>query len=258
MEPRLFGKSAFVTGSGQGIGRGIAEQLAANGAHVTLAEVNTSTGQSTAAELAEAGYTVKFAHVDVTSEASIQQGITQHISNFGSVDILVNNVGRNQHYDASTMTVDEWQASMNLNLRGAWLCSKHTLPHMAQQERGVIINIASVHATISIEGNFPYNVAKAGMLGLTKSLALDWGHKNIRVVAVSPGYVRTQPILDFFEATGDPAAEEQRVIDLHPLRRIGTPTDIGNLVAFLASDDARYITGTEIVIDGGFTTRFAD
>ena len=105
---------------------------------------------------------------------------------------------------------------------------------------------------------FPYNVAKSGILGLTRSLALDWGHKNIRAIAVSPGWVRTQPAVDYFEQADDPAAEEQRVRNLHPLKRIGEPADIGALVAFLASDAASYITGTEIVIDGGISARHAD
>ena len=147
---------------------------------------------------------------------------------------------------------------MSLNLRGAWLCCKHALPIMAAGEGGVIVSIASVHATMTAYNNFfPYNVAKSGILGLTRSIALDWGHHNIRAVAVSPGWVRTQPAIDFLEAADDPAAEEQRVKDLHPVKRIGEPKDIGALVAFLASDEAGYITGTEIVIDGGISARYA-
>lgn len=258
MGERLKGKSAFVTGAGQGIGRGIAEQLASNGAAVTIAEINEKTGKSTAAELCKAGYEAQFAQVDIRSEDDIMAGIAAHIGAYGKLDILVNNAGQNQHFDASQMTLDEWEHSLSLNLRGAWLCCKHALPIMAAQEAGVIINIASVHATMTAYNFFPYNVAKSGLLGLTRSLALDWGKHNIRAVAVSPGWVRTQPAIDFLEAADDPAAEEQRVKDLHPLRRIGKPSDIGALVAFLASDEASYITGTEIVIDGGITARHAD
>ncbi|MCY3796664.1 MAG: glucose 1-dehydrogenase [Chloroflexi bacterium] len=258
MSERLNGKSAFVTGAGQGIGRGIAEQLASNGAAVTIAEINEETGRSAADELRQAGYEAQFAQVDIRSEDEINAGIAAHIEAYGKLDILVNNAGQNQHYDASRMSVDEWEKSMSLNLRGAWLCCKHALPIMAAQEAGAIINIASVHATMTAYNFFPYNVAKSGLLGLTRSLALDWGHKNIRVIAVSPGWVRTQPAIDFLEAADDPAAEEERVRNLHPLKRIGRPEDIGALVAFLASDEASYITGTEIVIDGGITARHAD
>ncbi|MDE2775661.1 MAG: glucose 1-dehydrogenase [Chloroflexota bacterium] len=257
MGERLSGKSAFVTGAGGGIGRGIAEQLAANGASVTIAEINEKTGRSTADELRQAGYEAQFARVDIRSEDDIVAGIAAHVDRFGALDILVNNAGANQHYDASKMTVDEWERSMSLNLRGAWLCCKHALPIMAAGEGGVIVSIASVHATMTANNFFPYNVAKSGILGLTRSIALDWGPRKIRAVAVSPGWVRTQPAIDFLEAADDPAAEEQRVKDLHPVKRIGEPKDIGALVAFLASDEAGYITGSEIVIDGGISARYA-
>ena len=257
MGERLKGKSAFVTGAGQGIGRGIAEQLAANGASVTIAEINESTGRAAAEELRLAGHEALFFRVDIRVEDDIKEGIAAHIEGFGGLDILVNNAGQNQHYDASQMSVDEWEKSMSLNLRGAWLCAKHAIPIMAEQHAGVIVSIASVHATMTANNFFPYNVAKSGILGLTRSLALDWGHHNIRAVAVSPGWVRTQPAIDFLEAADDPVAEEQRVKDLHPLKRIGEPRDIGALVAFLASDEAGYITGAEIVIDGGISARYA-
>ena len=253
----LKGKSAFVTGAGQGIGRGIAEQLTENGASVTIAEINESTGQMAAEELRLAGHEAQFARVDIRLEDDIKAGIEAHLKRFGALDILVNNAGQNQHFDASQMSVDEWEKSMSLNLRGAWLCCKHALPVMAAGEGGVIISIASVHATMTATDFFPYNVAKSGILGLTRSLALDWGPRKIRAVAVSPGWVRTQPAIDFLEAADDPAAEEQRVKDLHPVKRIGEPRDIGALVAFLASDEASYITGTEIVIDGGISARYA-
>ncbi len=258
MSDGLAGKSAFVTGAGQGIGRGIAEQLAAQGAGLTIAEINEATGRDTADALHQAGRRAQFTPVDIREEDDIVAGIAAHLERFDGLDILVNNAGANQHFDASTMTVDEWERSLALNLRGAWLCCKHALRFMAQQESGVIVNIASVHATMTATNFFPYNVAKSGLLGLTRSIALDWGEKNIRAVAVSPGWVRTQAAIDAFAQSDDPAAEEQRVKDLHPVKRIGQPKDIGALVAFLASDAAGYITGTEIVIDGGLSARFAD
>lgn len=258
MLERLNGKSAFVTGAGQGIGRGIAEQLAANGASLTIAEINETTGQSAADQLSQTGYAAQFAPVDIRSEDEIRSAIAAHIETFGRLDIVVNNAGANQHFDASRMSVDEWEQSMSLNLRGAWLCAKHALPLMAARDGGVIVNIASVHATMTTYNYFPYNVAKSGMLGLTRSLALDWGHHNIRAVAVSPGWVRTQPAINHFAQADDPAAEEARVRGIHPLKRIGEPKDIGALVAFLASDEASYITGTEIVIDGGISARHAE
>ncbi len=258
MAENLLNRTALVTGGAQGIGQGIVECLVAQGAKVTIADINPAHGEVLAETLTKQGYDVMFVHIDILSEIDIKTAIDAHIDHFNNIDILVNNVGRNQHFDASKMTTDEWQTSLNLNLRGAWLCSKHVLPVMAEQGRGVIINIASVHATMTLYNNFPYNVAKSGILGLTRSLALDWGAKGIRVVAVSPGYVRTQPVMDGFNQADEPEAEEQRVVNLHPIRRIGEPRDVGNLVAFLASDAAGYITGTEIVIDGGISARYAD
>lgn len=253
----LDGKTAFVTGGGQGIGRGIVECLVDEGARVTIADVNIEHGQALAKQLTVDGHEVIFVSMDILSESDIIKAIQKHIEYFGHIDILVNNVGRNQHFDASKMTADEWQISMNLNLRGGWLCSKQVLPQMAEQGGGVIINIASVHATMTLYNNFPYNVAKSAILGLTRSLALDWGEKNIRVVAVSPGYILSSPIVDGF-AQADSPNEEQRVTDLHPIKRLGKLQDVGNLVAFLASDKAQYITGTEIIIDGGISARYAD
>ena len=255
---RLKGKSAFVTGAGQGIGFGIAEALAEEGAAVTIAEINAETGKAAAESLRQAGHQAQFIQVDILEEEQIIAGVEAHTDAYGGLDILVNNAGRNQHYDASTMTAEEWERSLGLNLRGAWLCCKHALPLMAARQSGVIINIASVHATMTTYNFFPYNVAKSGLLGLTRSIALDWGKFNIRAVAVSPGWVRTQAAVDAFEEADDPIAEEQRVRDLHPIKRIGAPRDIGELAAFLASDAAAYITGTEIVIDGGLSARFAD
>ena len=172
---RLQGKSAWVTGAGQGIGLGIALELAAQGAAVTVAEINDATGQGSADELCEAGHRAQYVRVDIRSEDDIKAGIAAHVARFGELDILVNNAGRNQHFDASQMSVDEWEESMSLNLRGAWLCCKHALPIMARQEFGVIINIASVHATMTMYNNFPYNVAKSGILGLTRSYGARLG-----------------------------------------------------------------------------------
>jgi NAD(P)-dependent dehydrogenase (short-subunit alcohol dehydrogenase family) len=258
MTASLSSKVAFVTGAGRGIGKGIAATLARQGAAVVIAEIDSHTGQQTAQELTEAGYSVLFVQTDVTQEASIQQAVARAVEGFGRLDFLVNNAGRNLHYNAVEMTSDEWDRAGAIVLKSAWLCSKYALPHMVKNGGGVIVNIASVHATMTLYDNFPYAVFKSGLLGLTRNLALDWGDKNIRAVAVSPGYIRTPPVIEGFSRTADPAAEEQRIIGLHPIKRIGTPEDVGNLVAFLVSDEAAYITGTEIVIDGGLSSRYAD
>ncbi len=257
MQP-LAGKVAIVTGAGRGIGKGIAMKLAQKGAAVAIVERDIATGQQTEQELVAEGYKARFIGTDVTQESDIQNAVVRTIETFGKVDILVNNAGRNLHYDATRMTSEEWDSAVALNLKSAWLCSKYVLPQMIELGGGVIVNIASVHATMTLYHNFPYAALKSGLVGVTRNLALDWGDKNIRVVAVSPGYIRTPPVIEGFQQAADPSAEEQRVIALHPIKRIGTPEDVGNLVAFVVSDEASYITGIEIVIDGGLSARYAD
>jgi NAD(P)-dependent dehydrogenase (short-subunit alcohol dehydrogenase family) len=258
MTATLTGKVALITGAGRGIGRGIAHKLAQQGAAVAVAEIDAPAGQSVADELSSLGARSIFVQTDVRSEAEIRSAIEQTIRELGGLNILVNNAGNDMDFDATQMSVDEWDNAMAINLRSAWLCSKVAIPQMAAQGGGVIVNIASVHATMTMAGSFPYAVTKSGMVGLTRNLALDWGSQNIRAVAVSPGYIRTQRVLDFFNQAPDADAEEARVIGLHAIKRIGTPEDVGNLVAFLVSDEASFITGTEMIIDGGLSARYAD
>ncbi|HVU11077.1 MAG TPA: glucose 1-dehydrogenase [Phototrophicaceae bacterium] len=258
MERNLTEKIALVTGAGRGIGRGIARQLAQRGAAVALAELDRAAGEEALAEIVALGGRAIFLLTDVRDEASIEGAVAATIQAFGGLNVLVNNAGNDMHYDATRMSQREWSDALAMNLGSAWLCSKYAIPPMIARGGGVIVNIASVHATMTMYGNFPYAVTKSGLLGLTRSLALDYGDRNVRVVAVSPGYVRTRRVTDDFDAAPDPAAEEARVIALHPIKRIGTPDDVGHLVAFLVSDEAGYITGTEITIDGGLTARYPD
>ncbi len=258
MQLTLEGKTAFVTAAGRGIGRGIAQQLAQRGAAVALTDIDAEAGNAVRGELTELGARAIFVPTDVRSEDAIRAAVEAAAQAFGGLNILVNNAGQNFHYDATQMAQAEWDDAIATNLRSAWLCSKYAIPRMVEAGGGVIVNIASVHANMTMYGNFPYAVTKSGLLGLTRSLALDWGDKHVRAVAVNPGYVRTQRVIDGFNRAADPAAEEARVIALHPIKRLGTPDDIGQLVAFLVSDEASFITGTEITIDGGLTARYPD
>jgi NAD(P)-dependent dehydrogenase (short-subunit alcohol dehydrogenase family) len=257
MSARLENKVALITGSGRGIGRAIAHKMAHEGAKVALAEIDAESAQSVAGELQKAGYEACAIQTDITRESEVQAAVNFVMERFGRVDILVNNAGKNFYYDATTMSEADWDHAMDVDVKGAWLCCKHVLPSMKAAKAGSIINIASVHARITAPGHFPYAAAKSALVGLTRNLALDYARYNIRVNAICPGWVRTGLVQGWFDQQADPKATEDRVLSFQPLQRIGTPEEIANFVAFVASDEASFITGAELVIDGGMSIMFA-
>jgi NAD(P)-dependent dehydrogenase (short-subunit alcohol dehydrogenase family) len=193
----------------------------------------------------------------VTVEADVQHAIEELVRERGAIDILVNNAGINAYFDAAAMTEAEWDHVFAVDLKGAWLCTKHALRAMKPAGRGSIVNIASIHANLTMAGMFPYAAAKSGLVGMTRSLALDVGPSGIRVNAVLPGWTRTRLVEDWFAMQPDPRAAEASVLAVHPMGRIATPAEIANLVAFVASDEASAITGASLPIDGGLGIRFA-
>lgn len=257
MRERLAGKIALVTGGAQGIGRAIVEKLAREGARVTFLDRDADAGTATARDLNDSDLEVAFLQADVTREAEIEAAIGQVVATQGGLDVLVNNAGVNAYFDAATMTEAQWDAVFAVDLKGAWLCAKHALPTMKRDRGGSIVNIASIHARLTIAGMFPYAAAKSGLVGLTRSLALDYAPANIRVNAVLPGWTRTRLIEEWFRMQPDPAEAERRVLAVHPLGRLSTPMEVANLVAFVASDEASAITGASLAVDGGLGVRFA-
>jgi NAD(P)-dependent dehydrogenase (short-subunit alcohol dehydrogenase family) len=151
------------------------------------------------------------------------------------------------------MTGSQWDAVFAVDLKGAWLCAKHVLPVMKTNGRGAIVNISSIHATLTMSGMFPYAAAKMGLIGLTRSLALDYAPFGIRVNAVSPGWTRTGLIEEWFALQPDPEAAEAAILNAHPLRRLATPGEVANLVAFVVSDEASAITGAALNVDCGLS-----
>ena len=254
---RLQDKVVVVTGGARGIGRAIVEKCAAEGAHVALVDRDAQSAGRTCQDLASGGFLVDLVHADVTVEADVARAIREVTDRDGRVDVLVNNAGVNAYFDAAAMTEAEWDAVFAVDLKGAWLCVKHVLPAMRARHAGSIVNIASIHATLTIAGMFPYAAAKSGLVGLTRSLALDLAPDGIRVNAVSPGWTRTQLIEEWFARQPDPAAAEASILRVHPLRRIATPMEVANLVAFVASDEASAITGASLAVDCGLGVQFA-
>jgi NAD(P)-dependent dehydrogenase (short-subunit alcohol dehydrogenase family) len=258
---RLNGKIAIVTGGARGIGRAIVEKFAAEGAHVVAGDLDSASVQAMAREVGtavrSAGGSVDGIQADVTDEASVRAMVAHATTAHGRVDVLVNNAGVNAYFDAAAMTEAEWDSVFAVDLKGAWLCSKHVLPGMKTRRAGSIINIASIHATLTIAGMFPYAAAKSGLVGLTRSLALDVAPLGIRVNAVSPGWTRTHLVEEWFSLQPDPKAAEASVMQVHPMRRIATPMEVANLVAFVASDEASAITGASLAVDCGLGIQFA-
>jgi len=254
---RLNGKIAFVTGGARGIGRAIVEKFAAEGAAVTFADLDEAVGHQTAAELTSAGVSAAFCRADITVEADVQRAVEEVVARHGTLDVLVNNAGVNAYFDATEMSEAEWNRVFDVDLKGAWLCAKYALRPMKRAGRGSIVNIASIHAGLTIAGMFPYAAAKAGLLGLTRSLALEYAPAGTRVNAVLPGYTRTRLVEEWLQTQPDPAEAERRVVAIQPLRRMAAPAEIANVVAFVASDEASAITGASIAADCGLGVMFA-
>jgi NAD(P)-dependent dehydrogenase (short-subunit alcohol dehydrogenase family) len=257
MSGGLAGKVALVTGGAQGIGRAIVEKLAQERARVTFLDREEAAGAAVARELGGAGSSVAFIRADVTREPEVKAAVEEVVRREGRLDVLVNNAGVNAYADATEMTEVEWDAVFAVDLKGAWLCAKHALPAMKRGGSGSIVNIASIHANLTIAGMFPYAAAKSGLVGLTRSLALDHAPANIRVNAVLPGWTRTRLVEEWFRRQPDPAEAERRVLAVHPLGRLSTPAEVANLVAFVASDEASAITAAALAVDGGLGARFA-
>jgi NAD(P)-dependent dehydrogenase (short-subunit alcohol dehydrogenase family) len=244
---RLDGRITIVTGGSRGIGRAIVDKCAAEGATVASFDLRPPDGP-TPAECFE---------VDVTRAADVERAVGQVLARHERVDVLVNNAGVNAYFDAVEMTEADWDSIFAVDLKGAWLCSKSVLPGMRARRRGAIVNIASIHASLTIAGMFPYAAAKSGLVGMTRSLALDCAPLGIRVNAVSPGWTRTQLVEEWFGLQPDPAEAEASVLRAHPMRRIATAEEVANVVAFVASDEAGAMTGASVAVDCGLGIQFA-
>lgn len=248
---RLDGELVVVTGGASGIGRAVAEVALREGAAVAvldLAETEAPVGTRNG----------KFLGIkaDVTDEIAVQGAFERLAAELGPPTVLVNNAGRNSYGDIKTMSSEQWDSFFALDLKAAWLCVKHALPSMRSIGRGAVVNVTSVHAHMTAEGSFPYAAAKSGLLGLTRSMALDLGPHGIRVNSVSPGYTRTRLTEEYFTLSDDPQLR-QSVDSKHALRRIGEPEEIARVICFLASREASFVTGADWTVDGGISARFA-
>jgi NAD(P)-dependent dehydrogenase (short-subunit alcohol dehydrogenase family) len=258
MPDRLSGKTVYVTGAAQGIGFATAKACAEAGATVVLSDIQDIVGSVAAASLRSEGFRTHYLTADVASPGDVAEMFSRAAELAGPPDVLVNNAGIAVFRDPLKTSDEDWSRCFSVDLDGVWTCCRNALPSMLARGRGDIINIASVHSFSIIPGCFPYPVAKHGLLGLTRALAVEYAAHDIRVNAIAPGYIDTEIVRKIIDEADDPAAYLARIEAFQPAKRIGRPEEIAKAVVFLASDEARYLTGQCITIDGGRSIQFHD
>jgi NAD(P)-dependent dehydrogenase (short-subunit alcohol dehydrogenase family) len=255
---RVKGKVCIVTGAALGIGRACALRLAQEGAHVALFDVLDADGEALLAELQAQGCHAAYWHVDVTSEAEVAGAITDVAARFGAVHVLVNNAGiAGASKPTHEITEAEWDRVQAVNVKGVFFCTKHAIPHMLRAGHGSIVNLSSIYGLVGAADVPPYHASKGAVRLMSKTDALLYAADRIRVNSVHPGYIRTPMVEHHLRDSGatDLEAAMTEVGKLHPLGHMGEPDDIAWGVVYLASDEAKFVTGAELVIDGGYTAR---
>jgi 3(or 17)beta-hydroxysteroid dehydrogenase len=254
---RVAGKVALVTGGGLGLGRASALLLAREGAKVVVTDVKEAEGRAAADDIIDAGGEAIFIRHDVVSEAEWAGAIEMALSRFAKLDILVNNAGVALGADVETTTLEQWRWLMSINLDGVFLGTKCAIPAMRKSGGGSIVNLSSIEGLIGDPNLAAYNASKGGVRIFTKSAALHCakaGYK-IRVNSVHPGYIWTPMVENYLAAQPDPAGAKLALCGLHPIGHLGEPDDIAYGVLYLASDESKFVTGAELVIDGGYTAQ---
>ncbi len=250
---RLENKIAVITGGGSGIGRATAKLFAAEGAQVIIAEINEAQAQQVAQEIGAAAIAVA---TDVTNDDSVKGLFAQVKERYGKLDILVSNAGRPWIMSSLKATEKDWDECLNLNLKSSWLCARAAYPLM--KHGGSIVTTASTQGYRSNNRSFPYSAAKGGLLGLTRNLAVEYAPDRIRVNAIIPGQIESIRTEGYFNSFTDPTEAHRRVLSTFPLGRLGKPEDIAKAALFLASDDAEWITGIWLTVDGGRDAALVD
>jgi NAD(P)-dependent dehydrogenase (short-subunit alcohol dehydrogenase family) len=247
------GKVMLVTGGSAGIGRAAAEALAAEGAAVVVADVDEVRGEEVAAGITAKGGRAEFHRVDVTDDASVAELLAWIGDRFGGLDAAFNNAGiEGQPAITGACTVENWERTLAVNLTGVWLCMRHELPLMLRRGGGSIVNCASVAGLVGFATIPAYTASKHGVVGLTKTAALEYARDGIRVNALCPGVIDTEMVERF---TGGRPEAEEAMIATEPIGRMGRPDEIADAVVWLCSDRSSFTTGQAIAVDGGFVAR---
>lgn len=246
---KLAGKVAVVTGGASGIGEFTVREMVEEGAKVVIADLNDDLGSKLVQELNQEERQVAYIHVDVTKEDQVENMIEFAVSEFGKLDILFNNAGIGSLSPSAELPFEEWRKVLSVNLDGVFLAAKHAIKAMQKNGGGSIVNTASILGHVGQAQTAPYTASKGAVVNLTRTLAVEYVKDNIRVNAVCPGYIET-PLLNQLDE-----AMKNHLISLHPIGRLGKPEEIAKAVVFLASDDASFVTGSNLLVDGGYTAQ---
>jgi NAD(P)-dependent dehydrogenase (short-subunit alcohol dehydrogenase family) len=252
---RLHNKVAIITGAAAGIGAATATRFCAEGAHVLLCGWDAEALAATAEQLRATGADLLALNINVTDEAQVRQLVAAAVDRWGRLDILINNAGVGSGTDLLNTSAEEWSRVMDVNLKGPFLCCKYSIPVMLEQGSGSIVNVASISSTCGIPGQAVYGPSKGGLLQLTRQLAIEYARRGIRVNAVAPGTVDTPMLHKTLARLDNPESLLQFLLNNHPIGRIAQPEEIAHAILFLASDEASFVTGASLAVDGGYTAQ---
>jgi NAD(P)-dependent dehydrogenase (short-subunit alcohol dehydrogenase family) len=253
---RVEGKVAVVTGGALGIGKASCLFLAKEGAKIAVTDILKKEGEEVAKEIKDSGRMAEFWHLDVSNEKEVKRVFADIDKKFGKIDVLVNNAGiagvsKNTH----EITEEEWDKVMGVNVKGVFFCTKHVIPYMRKAGNGSIINLSSIYGIVSSPDVPPYHASKGAVRIMTKTDAVVYAKDKIRVNSVHPGFIWTPMVEGYLKSMGN-AEEGRKMLDsLHPIGHVGEADDVAYGVVFLASDESKFVTGSELVIDGGYTAR---
>jgi NAD(P)-dependent dehydrogenase (short-subunit alcohol dehydrogenase family) len=253
---RIEGKVAIVTGGALGIGRATCELLAREGAKVAILDLLDEKGNELAATIGRAGGIARYWRADVARESDIARAVPEIAEVFGKIDVLVNNAGiSGANKPTHELTEEEWDRVQSVNVKGVFFCTKHVIPWMLRARSGSIVNLSSIYGLVGAPDSPPYHASKGAVRLMSKTDALLYAKEGIRVNSVHPGFIRTPMVENFLKSQGDVAALERALEALHPVGRIGEAEDVAYGILYLASDESKFVTGSELVIDGGYTAR---
>lgn len=247
----MEGKVAVVTGGAAGIGQACARKLCESGARVAILDRDAKAGEKSVATLETSGYTANFFPCDVAIEAEVKAAIGAAVARFGGLHILVSNAGIQTNGDVVSTTTETWDETMNVHVKGCFYATKYAIPAMVKSGGGAIVIVSSVQSFTAVNNSVAYVAAKHALLGIARAIALDFASQNIRANCVCPGAIDTPMLRATADRTGTPEEMLASIGRMHALGRIGRPEEVANAVAFLASDDSSFITGTSLIVDGG-------